>query len=178
METVAAACAVCLVVVFAAAAVGKLRGAGSFPAFVRTLKDLGVIPERWARGCALLLVAGEISVAVLLLTAPLAPGLGTAGFILAAGLLAAFTAGIAITAARRTGVRCRCFGASASPLGARHAARNAALALIAVTGAALAPAIARVQPAEALLAVCAGTLAGALAIVWDDIVGLFRPVSH
>ncbi|MFI1869955.1 MauE/DoxX family redox-associated membrane protein [Streptomyces jumonjinensis] len=177
METIAAACAVCLVVVFATAAVGKVRGASTFAAFVDTVKDLRLVPERWARGCARLLVAGETAAALLLLTAPLAPRAGTAGFILAAALLAVFTTAVALTVARRTGVRCRCFGASASPLGARHAVRNGVLTVVALTGAVLAPAVVRVRPAEALLAVCAGTLAGALAVVWDDIVGLFHPVS-
>ncbi|MFE3315054.1 MauE/DoxX family redox-associated membrane protein, partial [Embleya sp. NPDC059213] len=118
-------------------------------------------------------VAGEISVPVLVLVPPTRG----VGFAVAGVLLAGFTA--AVGAALRRGRRssCRCFGASDAPLGPRHLVRNgillaASIAGLSATGLAsptdLPPAL-----AGSAVAVVAGLLGALLLISLDDIVDLF-----
>jgi hypothetical protein len=168
-------CAVCLVVVFAAAAIGKARSVAAFSAFSGSLRDTGLVPDDWVRLCALAVVVSEVSAALLLLVTPVMPWLGRVGFLLAAGLLTVLTASVLRIVASRRQVACRCFGTSASPLGTRHILRNAALVLVAITGVVVSPDAVRIQSAEEVLAACAGALAGVLAVASDDIVELFRP---
>jgi hypothetical protein len=97
---------------------------------------------------------------------------------LTGGLLAVFTAGVALAVRRGTGARCACFGAAEQPLGARHLVRNGLL-LAAVGVAALGIAVASAQPlgpAGTAMAVSAGAVGALLLIRLDDLVDLFMPV--
>ncbi len=157
--------------------IGKLRGRAAFREFAATTRVLLIasspvsrISHATARVVGGAVVAAEASVVLLLLV----PGAGRIGLGLAMVLMAAFGHGIA--AAIRRGVRtsCRCFGASSTPLGARHLVRNAALFLVAATGLLIGP----VGDADLAGLVVAGGAAAVLALLvvrLDDLVDLFTP---
>ncbi|WP_328853332.1 hypothetical protein OG994_12445 [Micromonospora globbae] len=172
---VAVSCLVTLAVVFTVSAFSKLRGRSAYDAFVAATGRL--VPVGW-------LPAGPVAAAVLgaELAVPLVlPVRPVAGLALAAGLLVAFCVGI--LRALRRGVRasCRCFGASGAPLGRRHAGRAAALAVLALVGAAAAGAasgpdlIAGARPEAVALAVGAAAVLALLTLTFDDLVDLFAP---
>ncbi|MEX2981180.1 MauE/DoxX family redox-associated membrane protein [Streptomyces sp. C36] len=163
----------CLIgAVFLASSVGKTAGPGAFDRFVSSVDGMRIVPPRSSRSVARWVVAAEAAVCAALIT-PL-PVAAVAGFVLAAALLAVFTAGIALTVRRGTRTPCRCFGTSASVLGPRHLVRNLALAAMAVTGAIAVTAGGGTAPAGAVLAACTGLLLGGLVAALDDILDLFR----
>ncbi|MEO3926247.1 MauE/DoxX family redox-associated membrane protein [Micromonosporaceae bacterium B7E4] len=168
----------CLVgVVFLASFVGKVAGREAFGAFVASVRRMRALPPGLARPVALLVVAGESAVCVLLVVP--ARGADAAGLVVAAGLLTAFTTGIAISL--RLGVRaaCRCFGTSTTPLGLRHVARNLGLTITCAVGAGAALTAAdAAQPGGATVAIVAGLVLGGLVVVFDDIVDLFGPTKR
>nr|WP_189244750.1 MauE/DoxX family redox-associated membrane protein [Streptosporangium pseudovulgare] len=166
-------------VIFLIAAAGKLGGPGRFGAFVRSLRRMEVLPPGLVRPAALVFTAAEV-VIVLLLAVP-ARAAGTAGFGVAAALLAAFTAGIAMSLARGNREPCSCFGRSETPLGAGHVARNlvlVAVALLGLAASAASPAGRGPEFGEAAVAGLAGLVAGVLVTVIDDLVALFRPARN
>jgi hypothetical protein len=160
-----------LALVFLTAVVGKLRTRAGFAGFVGSVVQFGV-PVRWSGPVARLAVAAEAAVVVLLAPSGTVP----AGLLLAAGLLGVLTA--AIVGALRRGARpaCRCFGAGEAPIGARHVARNLALAAAALLGL-LAGAVGGPAPGPAGLLLAAGLAVplAALVIRLDDLVALFAP---
>lgn len=164
-----------LAVVFVAAFLGKAWGRASYPAFVRSLRQMNVVPEAILRPVAALTVTAEAAVVPLLLVP--SRWTGTAGFALAGVLLATFTAVVARTVHGERRTPCRCFGASEEPLGGRHVIRNAALTLAAGLGLATSAAPGELQWAAASLAILAGMLAGALVAAFDDLVALYRPLA-
>jgi hypothetical protein len=161
--------------VFLISCCGKLVGRGAFGAFVASVRGMRVLPPVLARPVALAVVAAEA--AVCLLVAVPARSAALAGFAVAAGLLAVFTAGIVL--ARRRGVRapCRCFGPSRVPLGSRQVVRNAVLAAVAVTGLVAAAERGSGRPAAMVAAALGGALLGGLVALLDDIQELFQPVD-
>ncbi|MET7301347.1 MauE/DoxX family redox-associated membrane protein [Embleya sp. NPDC005575] len=173
MEILAVACGSALAVVFAAAAVGKLRNRASYAAFVRALAAVEAVPRRWARACAAAVVAAEAAVPPLLAGQYATWHAGVAGFALAAGLLFAFTTVAAATVIRGAHVECRCFGAGGKPMGRLHVVRNGTLTLIAVLGA-FATSGGRVEPAQVAVASAAGVVVGMTVIRIEDIEALFR----
>jgi hypothetical protein len=166
MAFAAPACQGLLVVVFLASAAGKLHGRRSLRAFADSLVSLRLVRPGTALPVALAVAAAEAAAAVLLVSSR------TAGFAVAVALMAVLTAGVGVVLARGTAAPCRCFGASVTPLSARHLARNALLTAVAVTGL-LAPGGAA-QPG-AVIATAAGVLAGILVTILDDVVALFAP---
>ncbi|MFD5143037.1 MauE/DoxX family redox-associated membrane protein [Streptomyces sp. NPDC058401] len=151
----------------------------AFGEFADSLRDMRLVPARRVRPVAAAVVAAEAAT-VLLVSVPAAGG---AAFTIAAALLAVFTGAIALTVRRGAATPCRCFGASKAPLGVRHIVRNLALAACAVFGAVttLMPP-GRAAVGGTLVAAAAGTLAGVLVTVLDDLYGLFlstttQPVS-
>ncbi|MFF9345726.1 MauE/DoxX family redox-associated membrane protein [Streptomyces sp. NPDC014734] len=166
MELVSWSCRTLLAVVFAIAVAGKLRGAGSFGAFVRSTRELAALSAR--RGLAVArLVIGAEAVGVVLL---LCPGrAAVAGFALAGCLLAAFT--VATGASLRRGVRvpCRCFGSSAGDAGVLHLVRNGFLIAVAVVGAAGTPPGLPDTAGGLAVAVATGLVLGVVVTVLDDI---------
>ncbi|GAA2317062.1 MauE/DoxX family redox-associated membrane protein [Streptomyces violaceusniger] len=155
----------------------KISGRASFARFVDSVRDMRLLPHPLSRPAALAVVVAEGTVC-LLLAAPAAPAT-VAGFCLAAGLLAAFTTGIALALRRGVRTSCRCFGASDTLLGGLHIGRNAALIACSALGAVTVRTDGTTQAAGSVLAVCTGLLLGGLVIKLDDLSELFRPVhSH
>ncbi|MEU9497949.1 MauE/DoxX family redox-associated membrane protein [Streptomyces sp. NPDC048196] len=175
MDILAVACASCLAVVFGAAALGKLRGRAAFSRFAQSLTTWDLLPAGWVRPCAVIVAASEVVVLLLLLASPLAAPAGPVGFLLAAGLLLAFTAGAALMVARGVRAVCRCFGASGTPMGRLHVLRNGVLTLIAAAGVLGSSGIQAVAPAYGAVAVAGGAVVGALVTRLEDLAALFRP---
>lgn len=170
MEYIYVGCACLVGLVFAASAISKFR---DFAGFVASVPRLVPMPARRAEPIAVVVVAAESSVPVLVAIPPLRG----AGFAIAGVLLIAFTAAIGTALRRGRRSSCRCFGASDAPLGVRHLARNGVL-LAAALGGVLASGPAAsgdVLPPIAGSAVAGvGGLVGALLIITlDDIVDLF-----
>ncbi|MFL6076546.1 MAG: MauE/DoxX family redox-associated membrane protein [Mycobacteriales bacterium] len=167
----------CLIgTVFAVAAVSKVAGRAAFDQFAGSVRGWPLPAALPARPVAAVVVAGEFAVCLLL-------GLGatTVGYAAALVLLAGFS--VAVAWALVGGVRapCRCFGASAAPLGPRHLVRNAVLAAVAAVGLVIGvtgTVPTGRQPGGVVVAVAAGLVLGGLVAVLDDIVELFLPVSR
>ncbi|MEU7936504.1 MauE/DoxX family redox-associated membrane protein [Microbispora bryophytorum] len=115
-------------IVFLMSAVSKLRGRAAYEEFTVATRALTRLP---ARPVAALVVAAEVAVAPLLAWPPTT----LAGFCVALGLLAAFSVAVVVALRRGRRVPCRCFGASAVPVGPGHLARNAVLIVAAAAGA-------------------------------------------
>ena len=115
-----------------------------------------------------LLITLEVAIAALLAFRATA----VFGLAAAAGVLVAFGVSMALIARREPSVPCRCFGASARPMGVTLVARNLALAAITAAAAALGPSR-LTHPADTALAVLSGAAAAALIIRLDDILELF-----
>ncbi|WP_185949504.1 MauE/DoxX family redox-associated membrane protein [Microbispora sp. KK1-11] len=115
-------------IVFLTSAMSKLRGRAAYEEFTVATRALTRLP---ARPVAVLVVAAEVAVAPLLAWPPTM----LAGFCVALGLLVAFTVAIVVALGRGRRVPCRCFGASAVPVGPGHLARNAVLIVAAAAGA-------------------------------------------
>ncbi|MEU5266142.1 MauE/DoxX family redox-associated membrane protein [Amycolatopsis sp. NPDC021455] len=166
MEYVRAAAAAVIAVVFAASSFSKLR---DFRGFARSVPVLVPMPVAWVPGVSVAVVVTELASAVLVLVT------AVAGFVLATGLLLAFTAAIAASLRRGLRTPCRCFGATETPVGPRHLVRNAVLICFAVLGA-LAPE--HLPPvAGAAVAFAAGVVVAVLVIAVDDIAVVFARSS-
>jgi hypothetical protein len=126
------ACRLCLLTVFALALAGKVSGREAFAAFTRSLRAMAVLPEPAVAPAARASVVAEALVVVLLAIPARYPA--AAGFAVAVGVLAVFTAAILRSVRRGNSVPCRCFGASSTPLGTRHVVRNIVLIAVALTG--------------------------------------------
>ncbi|WP_395842441.1 MauE/DoxX family redox-associated membrane protein [Archangium violaceum] len=170
MSAVDLGCRLMLSVVLTLAFASKVRNRSSFQDFIQTLGRFG-FPKPWVGSpLAAAVVLAEAASALLLLLTSLA------GYVLALALFTGFTLGIARVLRRGERVRCRCFGASDTPMGASHLVRNGLL--IAVT---LAGAVGHeVGPPSSPLSV-AGWGAGALGVLagffitrWDDLVFLLH----
>ncbi|WP_432870062.1 MauE/DoxX family redox-associated membrane protein [Microbispora rosea] len=161
-------------IVFLMSAVSKLRGRAAYEEFTAATRALVRLPSR---PVAALVVAAEITVAPLLAWRPTA----LAGFCVALGLLVAFTAAIVVALRRGRRVPCRCFGASAVPVGTGHLARNAVLIAAATAGAVHAgtgAAFVGLGPAGlAAVALAAGAVAVLLSAI-GEIAGLFTSSSR
>lgn len=142
-------------------------------AFAGTLRQLGYVPQRWARLGALGVVATEAVVAAAILAPPTAAvGLG-----LGAVLFAALAAVAARAANQPASVPCRCFGAGAAPLGRPHVYRNAvicAVALLGLCAAIFAGPDAHLDPGTPVLTWAAGLVLVAAGVFLDDLAALFR----
>jgi hypothetical protein len=170
MVYVVLTCRGVLALVFVISSVSKLRGT-AFRAFVSSLRRLPVVPDRWARLVAVVVVATEVAIPLLLAMQAMA----LAGFALAASLLTAFAVGIAVSVRKGAPVSCRCFGPSDTPLGARHVVRNTILIAVAVTGslAMVAGGPPDLHPALTVIALTAAACVAALIVRFDDLVELF-----
>lgn len=174
MEYLVAGARGLLGLVFLVSVVGKVTGRSEFTAFVGSVRTLGVVPPVLVRPVARTVIAGEAAVCVLM-AVPVRGG-ATAGFLVAAALLTAFTAGIAAAVRRGATTPCRCFGPSSTPLGIPHIVRNAVLCAVAVAGALAVPVGADARPGGAVVAGIAGLLAGAVVTQLDHLLALFRPL--
>ncbi|MFF5209760.1 MauE/DoxX family redox-associated membrane protein [Streptosporangium sp. NPDC000396] len=175
MVYLAVGCRFLIGVVFAVAAVNKLSGRRRFNAFVWSLRRMEVVPEGLVRPAALVSAAAEVVIVLLLAVPANVPGM--AGFAVAAGLLTAFTVGIAMSLKRGNKEPCACFGRSETPLGAGHVVRNLLLIAVTLLGLAASAAGGHAELGEAAIGALAGLVLGALVTAFDDIVALFRPTS-
>ncbi|NUW31282.1 methylamine utilization protein MauE [Nonomuraea sp. SMC257] len=170
MEYVRVGCAWLIAVVFAITAVSKAR---DLDGFARSLPDLVPVSRALRRPLAVLVAALEGLVALVVAVPLLAgvPDVAAFGLALAFVLLAAFTVAIAVALRRGRRAPCRCFGASAAPLGPRHLVRNGLLITATLLGLALpmgTPALAGV-----VVAGVAGLIGAILVAAFDDLVDLF-----
>ncbi|MET8159661.1 MauE/DoxX family redox-associated membrane protein [Sphaerisporangium sp. NPDC005289] len=164
MEYVRIGCACLVALVFAMSAVSKLR---DLEGFRRSLPALVPARRELLRPLAMAVVVLEALVPIMIAVPPAT----SYGLALACALLVAFTVAIARALGRGQTAPCRCFGASAAPLGPRHLVRNGLLITAAVLGG-LSPGGAPVL-AGAVIAGAAGLIAALLIASLDDIADLF-----
>jgi hypothetical protein len=152
-----------------AAVAGKVRGRVAFAGLEELVGKAGV-PAVWTTQAAVLLVATEFAVAALLPW----PATALVGCVLATGLFAALTAGVAVVVRRGDVVPCRCFGRAGATLRASHVARNAALTAVAVAaGASVLGYGGEVGSAPGgVLAGVTAAAAAAVVVFWDDLAAL------
>ncbi|KAF4408031.1 MauE/DoxX family redox-associated membrane protein [Streptomyces lycii] len=173
MDYVLISCRALIGTVFLLSAVGKIRGRRRYTDFVTAVR--GLAPGLPARGVAPAVIAAEAAVVVLLLrTESAAPG-----FVVALGLLAAFTAAIGAAVAKDRRVACQCFGASSAPVGAAHLVRNGVLLAAAASGlaAALGGTATGLRAEVVLTALATGVAVAVMTSFTDDIAHLFRPLD-
>jgi Methylamine utilisation protein MauE len=175
MQYVAIGCRAALVIVFLIAVTGKVAGRGSFREFTDSIVAMRVIPTHAARLAASASVTAEALVVVLAASPFKVPAI--AGCALAGLLSITFSAAIAVSLRRGNRAPCRCFGRSATPLGARHLARNVILLAVSVAGTAASLGTGGVHAAAAVVAAGAGLFAGIAIAAYDEISELLVP-SH
>jgi hypothetical protein len=175
MTNLAIGCRVLIGVVFVIAVAGKLRRATAFTDFVGSVRQMGVLPSALARPAAVAVAAAELAIVLALAVPARQPGV--LGFGLAVGLLAAMTAGIAMSLARGNREPCRCFGRSETPLGARHVGRNVVLVAVALLGLLGSLSGGPVDAGTAVVVAVAGAVLGGLVVMLDDLIALVEPAS-
>jgi hypothetical protein len=162
--------AMCLT--FALSAFGKAR---DLDAFVHSVRSFGILPAGRGRPAAWALLTAEVAVVVLQLAAPTA---AVAGLVLAAALLVAYIAALGVVVARRSEVRCNCFGSTARAVSGFDLVRNGLLLLVAITGVVAYSAGSAGAPmppvADAVLVVCASVAAVLVLVSLDDIAAILR----
>lgn len=173
MEYLALACRALLVVVFLVSALTKLTSPVRYRSFVRATRRMRVVPRALVKQTAVLVVAAEAAIAVLLAIPTTITAL--AGFAIAFGLLAGFTLGIVVAVRDGDTEPCACFGKSTTPMGPQHVGRNAFLLLAAAAGFAGALIGGPLDLGIAAIAAVGGLVLGALVTVFDDLYELFRP---
>lgn len=170
MDDAALALRLLVVLVLAAALVGKLSGPVAVREFRVMLRSLGLRGGwvSWAQGGV---IAAEAIVVVL---GPW-PRTGPAAMVVATGLFAVLTGGVAFAVRRRVTASCRCFGGGGGQLRRLHVVRNAVLTLVsavAATASAMAPGHRVGLPAVVLCVVVAGVVTTVVVRI-EDIVALF-----
>jgi len=160
-------CRAALCVVLLTAATSKL-GARAVAELAGTLGAFAV-PARLRPATAVAVTVLELAAGALLIAWP------TSGYLLALGLFTAFTLGLGIALRAGARVACRCFGASATPIGRAHVVRNALLIAVAGLGALAANAESALDERWPWL--LAGALLGGAITRWDDLAFLFGPPS-
>ncbi|TWD82829.1 methylamine utilization protein MauE [Kribbella amoyensis] len=175
MEYLQFGCQVLVGGVFAVSAGSKVYSRAAFADFAAATTRLTGAGTGRARQLAAGTVAAEIAVVVALIVPVLVPW-GFAGGI---GLLAVFSAAIVRSLRRGQRAPCRCFGASSSPLGTQHVARNAVLAAIGALG--IAASLSEVTSSLDIGLACVVAFAALLGVVLtarlDDLIGLFRATT-
>lgn len=161
--------------VFCASAWSKVRSPAARRRFAASLRDLGLLPGRFAGPAAVAVPAAEVAVAAGCLLSLTGARVALPTLLAAAALLAVLTAGVAVEVRNGTGARCACFGTAARPLGPRHLVRNGLLLALAAAG--IVAAAAGPAGAEGLPALGAGVLAGVLVARLDDLLDLFTPAA-
>jgi hypothetical protein len=167
MTYVALSTRVALLAIFAVSSVAKLGGRRRYAAFAASVHAF--VPARAVGAVAVLVVVTEV-ICVALLAWPAA---GSAGPVLAALTLTAFTVagGWAVRTGRRAA--CLCLGTTAKPMDARHVVRNALMLMVAVVSVfASLGAPSTVHPAGATVAAAVGVVSAAILARFDDLVAL------
>ncbi|WP_433259050.1 MauE/DoxX family redox-associated membrane protein [Streptosporangium sp. CA-135522] len=166
-------CRALLAGVFVVALAGKLRGRAAFDEFVASIVALGMFPRAGSVTAAYAVLGAEAAVILSLAL----PSTVLLGFAAAMALLAALTAGILAAMRRGRRAPCRCFGASAAPLGKAHVVRNLLLLLAGGAGltAGAVAGDAGAHPAGIALALVTAAVGGLFVVRLDDLLGLFTP---
>jgi hypothetical protein len=151
-------------VVFGFAVWSKMRGRAEFRDWVA---GLGIVPARLTGPAAVAMIVVEGG-AVLLIAVP---STEVAGLMLAGVVLAGFAGAIGLLRYRRVPVTCRCFGASAGPMGAAEIIRNTVLSGAALTASRFAGGLPGLP--DVMLAALFGTALALLAIRSDEVFRLF-----
>ncbi|MBL7260293.1 MauE/DoxX family redox-associated membrane protein [Paractinoplanes lichenicola] len=172
MQYVEIAARALLAVVFAVAVAGKVSSRSNWVDFVASLHTMKIIRRSWIREAAVATVLAETAIVVLALVPVRAAG--TSAFVVAAGLLAVLTLAVTVVVRRGTTVTCRCLGASDTPLGLRHVARNSALVAVALLGLVGSLTPGGFQAPMVAAAASAGLFLGLLVTRWDDLATLVR----
>ncbi len=172
------ACRALVLVVCTAALLSKLRRRRAWVEFVASVRDLRLLPDRWAGAAARSTAAAEAGVAVSLVVPSAA--VTSTGLLLAGVLLACLGGTVLLVVRRGVPATCRCFGASVVPLQPSHAVRNGLLAAAALAAAAW---TARrpgagglpegLHPGGVAVALAAGALAGVLVVAGSLLGWLF-----
>jgi hypothetical protein len=168
MMYAAFACRGLIGLVFAVAAVTKVRGPGAYREFASWLAALPV-PMARNRALPAAFIAAEVAIVALAAV----PVTATAGLLLAAGCLAVMTGGTAVIVKRGARVSCQCFGPSSSLLSARHVVRDGILLGIALAGA-LGTSRGTASPAGIALSLVAALIGATFVVFSDDLVALFE----
>jgi Methylamine utilisation protein MauE len=168
MMYAAFACRGLIGLVFAVAAVTKVRSPSAYREFASWLAALPV-PMARNRALPAAFVAAEVAIVALVAV----PVTATAGLLLAAGCLAVMTAGTAVIVKRGARVSCQCFGPSSSPLGARHILRDGILLAIALVGT-LGTGRGSASPAGIALSLVAALIGATFVVFSDDLIALFE----
>ena len=168
-------CQVLLGGVFVVSAGSKVYSRTAFADFRAATARLTGAGAARARQLAVATVAAEIAIVL----AMIVPALVLLGFAAGIGLLAVLTAAIVGSLRRGQSAPCRCFGASNSPLGTQHVARNAALAAFGVLGiaASLSGGTSSLDIGLACVVAFAALIGVALTARLDDLIGLFRTTT-
>ncbi|GAB3165391.1 MauE/DoxX family redox-associated membrane protein [Microbispora hainanensis] len=160
-----------LIVVFLVSGVGKWFG---YATFVASIRELRVLPVSAVPRAAALVIAAELGIASTLAAGMMVePALRAYAFVLAALMLAGFTAVIVITLRRGGSGGCACFGRRSSEFSGRHLVRNAVLLVAALAGVVGAREDLGAWTAGTAVAITAGLVLSLLVVVMDDVVDLF-----
>ncbi|MGW2699576.1 MauE/DoxX family redox-associated membrane protein [Streptomyces sp. NPDC001340] len=169
-------CRALLLVVFLVAVTGKIRGRAAFADFSSSVVALRLLSRRRSKAAAVMTVGAELA-AVLLLAVP---ATAVAGFGVAIGLLLAFVTGIVVALRGGRTAPCRCFGASATPLGPVHVVRNLVLTAVGTAGltAGLTASARPPEPGGAVVACATALIVALLVIQLDDLAILFTDTKR
>ncbi|MGW3562307.1 MauE/DoxX family redox-associated membrane protein [Streptomyces sp. NPDC000941] len=164
-------CRALLFAVFLVALTGKVRDRAAFAEFTSSIVALRLLSRRTSAGAAGAIVAGEVAATALLAVT----GTALVGLVVAIGLLVAFTTGIVMALRGGRPAPCRCFGASATPMGPIHVVRNLTLAVIGGVGltAGFTDAAWPPQPAGIALTLAMALIGALLVVRLDDLAFLF-----
>jgi hypothetical protein len=162
------ACRGLIGLVFAVAAVTKIRSPSAYREFASWLAALPV-PLAANRALPAAFIAAEVATVALVAV----PVTAAAGLLLAAGCLAVMAGGTAVVAKRGARVSCQCFGPSSSPLGARHIVRDGILLAIALVGA-LGTSRGTASLAGIALSLVAALIGATFVVFSDDLIALFE----
>lgn len=173
MQYLALACRVSIAIVFAMAVAGKVVGRGAFREFTRSIVGMEVVSPRAVEVTAAASVTAEGLTLVLAVT-PLRTT-SVAACALAGLLSVAFSVTIVQSLRRGNHAPCRCFGRSATPLGARHIARNAVLLVVSILGVSASLERGTLHVPAAIVAAAAGLFVGLIIAAFDDIAELVSP---
>jgi uncharacterized membrane protein YphA (DoxX/SURF4 family) len=161
-------CRMLLLAVFLASVVSKVWNRRSFQEFTRTVAEL----RRWSEPLARRFAGGTIALELTVVALLVVPASARYGSGLAVAALAAFTWVLFRAVSGGTRASCRCFGASDSPIGWLHVARNLVLIAVGVAGVLIGPG--SVSPAGAGVAVVGAWLAAVAVVFLDDLAAVFR----
>lgn len=169
MVYLAITCRCVIGLVLAVSAASKLRSGSAFREFTTWLAGLPLPLVRNRPGLlGAFMVAAEAVAAALVALPPTA----WIGLLLAAALLAVFTAGTSLAVARGTRASCQCFGGSGAPLSLLHVVRDVALCAIAVAGAVASHATGA-HPAGIAASLVGGAAVVIVVVFLDDLAALF-----